>query len=432
MPRSCPSSLICLVAWIILLGASAPGQFVPISGDIATVGRSMNLIQVMGGACTASLTSTPSVGAEIYAILWDPNAPDSFIVAGRNATSGYLSRVRLLPGGPAVTPIVATSGSTLFSNPVQISWDQSLTDVIVADAGTDQVYRVAIATGTTTAITTGTQPWSGVTSGAIDPLTGDVFVGTQSGNLYRVPNGGVATSPVVAGLGAPVEKVLFDPLNPVNVICVLGDRIIRIDRVTGVTTNYFVGAVTGMKTADLDQNGDFVIGTQFHVIHRMPNVAAIPAGGLTPTLCGSVPGFFGGNFDISVVGGTLLPFSLIATSYTGSGGGRIDVANVPAEVAAPGYAGQTWIFVSSTTFLPIGAGPVFGLVPDQLFLDFVTLTVTPIPTFFFHSLGAPPAVFNISLGTMNPFIGQTWDVVMVAWDGGGNYIGKTNISRVTW
>ena len=101
-----------------------------------------------------------------------------------------------------------------------MSWDQN-GDVIYVDEQADDVFRIDISSGAITALTTGGQPWGGSLScGAPDPITGDIFVATDSGTgtdtIYRLsfptPNGAPSVTPVTT-LPGGIRMLTFDPDN---------------------------------------------------------------------------------------------------------------------------------------------------------------------------------------------------------------------------
>ena len=74
--------------------------------------------------------------------------------------------------------------------------------------------------------------------------------------------------------------------------------------------------------------------------------------------------------DAVVIGETFTPFHLEMTPIAG-GAALIEIDDPPTGVT------QTWMFISTTTIYPRGAGPFLGIVPDGFTVALMALTATP-------------------------------------------------------
>ena len=138
-------------------------------------------------------------------------------------------------------------GRATFSTTGAVSWNLLTTgigtacqmsfdaagQIVVADAGNDEVSRVDPTTGAITLIATGTQPWgTTVNAGAVDPLTGDIYVGNRD-SIYRLPMG--MTPAVLFATGwststAYTSGFAFDPVTGELVVTLLAvNRVVRVD-----------------------------------------------------------------------------------------------------------------------------------------------------------------------------------------------------------
>ncbi|MCA8976978.1 MAG: hypothetical protein KDC98_19800, partial [Planctomycetes bacterium] len=151
---------------VLLFSPALLAQLAP--GDIGVTGFSSSDFGVISSGTTTGY-STPGYGGSgtSQAILWDPSAPQSFLIGG----FGFVGRATVTgPGAVSYTNLTTAIGTAC-----QISFDFA-GDVVIADAGVDQVRILNITTNTVTDLTTGAQPWgTTVNAGAFNPTNGDII-----------------------------------------------------------------------------------------------------------------------------------------------------------------------------------------------------------------------------------------------------------------
>ena len=175
------------------------------AGDIATSAHELAVMSADG-----STSSTYGLPSTVETILWDPSDPDSFILGNRAGGSspidGALTRTRFIGPGQVQTTLLLGAGQ--INRPEQLSWNQSGDQVVVVTA--NAVHLVHATTGVVTDITNGSQGWGfGATSGMMDPLNGDVWVGTVSGDIWRIPAGS-GTATLFASAPGGVTRLFVD------------------------------------------------------------------------------------------------------------------------------------------------------------------------------------------------------------------------------
>ena len=116
-----------------------------------------------------------------------------------------------------------------------------------------------------------------------------------------------------------------------------------------------------------------------------------------------------------------------------SGGGVGDLLLSLTLIHPSAVEGLT--LISTSTLLPLGSGPMFGLWPDALMWTLLTTPIAlgnplhfpvgPMGVFPDLPLVAPP-------GSLSAFAGQTWDLVAVVLGSSQSYLGQSNIVRVAW
>jgi hypothetical protein len=411
------------VALLASFAAAQVPQFVQ-PGQIVVAGGPWLGEMAVSGATNAVHTAATS----IITSLWDPARPDSFVVgSGSNSsTGGQLARMTFTAPGQVTTTPIAAPGS--FARPETLAWDPS-GQTVVALTYFSQLHRIDVVSGNSVAITSGTQSWgSTATCCAVSPTTADIFVGTSSGQIYRLGSGGGSPQLLRSGLDSLVELLIDGTDNRLFAVGRLS--LCRIDLNTLAAPEYFFGSL-GTPTypdyivgASFDQNGDVVLA-ESHEVLRLPNLPVIPAGGVLPTRIGvfTFPTSAGYVRDVTVVGSTWRPFRLIAEAVVPLGA-RLEVQNVPVG-ATHGFT-----LISTSTLLPADTGPMFGLLPDAL--TFAILGFPTLPGNIFAYAGTAPLPFVVPPLGMAAFAGQTFDLVGVAFGAGGRLIGRTNLRRVTW
>lgn len=409
------------VAW------SAPPTYLGV-GDVAAAGNTELRILAATGSDSAGYSipsSTPTTA------LWDPSHPDDFVIGGGSAaaTGGYLVRSSFVGSGQVVSSALSPAGS--FGKPVQLSWDQTGTGVIVVSTF-GQVHRVDATTGAVTNVTSGAQPWgTTLNAGAMDRVTGDIYVGTVAGDVWRIAPGASGGNLFLSGLGS-IQKILIDTNGAGHALYVASSQSFRRVTLGGtpVVEPYFgtfgTPAAPGtVVSADFDQHGDFIVATNSSKAYRLANPASIPVTGVAAVYFGqySFPTAAGFVSDVTVVGTSSAPFRLTLKSVPILGA-EMSVENVPQPV------GFGFVFLSASTFLPVGTGPFFGITPD--ILTITILGLTPTPGGIVSYVTTPPTPVTVPQFGMLPYFGQTWDGVAVAFAPNAQFLGRSNVVRVTW
>ncbi len=121
-------------------------------------------------------------------------------------------------------------------------------------------------------------------------------------------------------------------------------------------------------------------------------------------------------------------------SVVTSGGGAGDLT-ASLTMISPG-AGAGFLFVSATTILPVGAGPMLGLLPDALTWSILSEPLVPGSPLHFPIgfVGVFPDVpFVVPSPALSFLAGQTWDFgAMILDPSGTTYLGRSNVVRVAW
>ncbi|MFT4513367.1 MAG: hypothetical protein ACI89X_000564 [Planctomycetota bacterium] len=396
------------------------------TGQVATAGiNHVGLLSVSGVT-----SSTYGVSLPIDELLWDPSVPDSFLASSGTIYNlgGQLVRVRFTSPTTIVTTPIAPTGQ--FAEPRAMTWNQAGTGVILLSTY-HQLHSVDVATGVAISITTGAQPWGNTSRCmAVSPTTGDIYVGTSVGEIYRVSSGSGNAQLVQSGLAANLVELLVDGQKN-ELIFVSPSTVGRLALSFNAAANYYFGTLstqpgpTGIRSAAFDQNGDIVLSA-VSTIRTLPNVSPVPVGGLLPATTGSItyPNIYSSTIGCTVVGGTQTPFRLTAEAVAPLGA-HFAIENTPNGTAFG------FMLLSAATVLPVDTGPFFGLQPD--ILTFFVFNQSPTPGNILAWSGSQdPFPLTVPQFGMAPFFGQTWDVVGVAFGGGFNFIGRTNMQRVTW
>ncbi|MAG58523.1 MAG: hypothetical protein CMJ83_19720, partial [Planctomycetes bacterium] len=115
------------------------------------------------------------------------------------------------------------------------------------------------------------------------------------------------------------------------------------------------------------------------------------------------------------------------------GGPAVADFNVTLGMLSPG-AVEGFTMLSATTVLPAGQGPIYGLLPDSLtWLGLVQPAAIGNPFHFIVGPGTYPTnPLNLPPGTMAPFVGQTWDLVVLLFDGSFGFVGNSNVVRFSF
>lgn len=358
-------------------------------------------------------------GLNCGAFTWDASVPTDLICWSNS--NGLLYRTTVTSAGSTFAQL----GTTVFSGGggvVQMSWDNNGQLIVVGNWG-GHVTRVDPISGATTVLVSWPFP-SSLRCGQQDPTVGDYWLGNNQGiwRVSGVPSGSPSVS-LVHGTSSPVTSLIFDPIKPEFLLFVEGGDLHRLSTTTLVNEVLHTGFPThhNLRTDELGR----IIASAGADLWLIPNPLFLPVGGVTPVLLGSNPGIGCCNhYDFVVIGQTHTPFHLDVTAQPG-GGGQLSVLNTPPNTQ------ESWLFVSRFTLFPAGAGPLLGIVPDGLTLSLIASNPAPQPGNPFHAVGAITPL-TLPPGSLSAFVGETWDGVAVAFGPAGVFLGRTNVSRVTW
>jgi hypothetical protein len=304
-------------------------------GDIGAVGFSTNAFGIATPPAVTGYTTTGFLGTGAgtsQSILHDPTTFLDFLVGG----FGFVGRATITGPGTA-TYTLLTNG---INTAAQMSWDFA-GNVIVADAGTDQVRSVSPG-GVVTDLSVGPQPWgTSVNAGAFEPATGDVIVGNNAG-IYRLVNGTQTGVPIATGLGGFVSAVAFDPITGDILATVLtANRLVRVTAAGAVTNLAPPGFVTGPNALDVDRDGNWLVGGAAGQIFRTTY-----SGQTTLLATNTSPGTNVAGLSAVKVGGFAGPFGQPCGATSG-----------PAWLTATGpYAAGSTFTTTSINHQPFAVG----------------------------------------------------------------------------
>ncbi len=365
---------------------------------VNAVTSEFSLVGAAGGVThfpIGSFGGTTSPGTA-QSILWDPFHPGSAIVGG----FGFVGRVTI--NGPTAVYAPLTTG---ISTAAQMSFDTN-GSIIVFDAGVDQVRRVDPVSGVVTNITSGGQPWgTSLNAGAVDPITGDIYVGGNN-NIYRIPAGtssAVAFASAWAAGTSFVGWIGFDPLTHEVVAGLLSvNRIVRISAFGVLTDIVPPGTIVGPNGIEADANGDFIVAGG-STVSRIPNLGGVP------TVLGTVTG----PTSTLITGLSVVNDAFRLFVNPAGGGAEISMTSVPAATS------EGYTLASFDTSSPVGSGPVLGFTPDALTFALLTAFPVAVPGDLIHwhwPVSAPlypAASFALPPGTLT---GITLDMIGISLD----------------
>jgi hypothetical protein len=344
-----------------VLSTMAPGQVA--QGDIAVTGFSTGAFGVISAGPTVTgynATSFQGTGtATSQAILWDRAQPTSFLIGG----FGFVGRATITGTGSVSYALITNNVGIV----AQMSWDET-GGVVFADSGTNQVRRLDPVTAVVVDLSSGAQPWgSDLSSGALDPVTGD-FVCGGSGAIYRLASGSPVATTVVTGLGGFVSAIAFDPLTGEIVATVLtANRLVRV-AAGGIVTNVApAGSIPGPNALAIDQNGDYITGGGTGQVYRVAHAGGSPVFIASNT---SPPNAVNG-LAVAGGGGFGIPFGQSCNGASGlvalTATGPFTVGSTVTTVStnhAPNSIGVLVAGLSNTTHLgiplPLLLDPFFG------------------------------------------------------------------------
>ena len=369
------SVTLCLAICLLSPGL-AFGQTVLAPGDIGFVGfESANMFTTSpASGVVTTINSGGFGGGTSQSILWHPGYPDSYFVGG----FGFVGRMDFLPGGGTSYTLLTTAIGTAS----QMSVDAS-SQIIVADAGTNQIVSMDPATGAVTPITSGAQPWgSTLNAGAVDPSTGDYYAGANN-MMFRIPAGTTTALPFTSGWSAGtsyVSGIAFHPATGVLHATLLSvSRVVSIDSMGNLTDVIPPNVLNAPNSLAFNAGTtDLYVGWSGGRIDRIigglffPEVSSSPAA--------SVAG-------VAVVG-TSGPSLPTVTMYgSGCGGAMLSSTSVPAlggffpvDLTGGTANSQAYLFLALGKLdpgQPLGGGCSLYLEPNSMLLA-ISLGVSPI------------------------------------------------------
>ena len=331
------------------------------AGDIAVTGFSSTAFGIISAGPTVTGYTTPGFqgSGSSQAILWDRHNPQDFLIGG----FGFIGRATI-NGLGSVTYVPITNNVGIAA---QMSWIDG-GQVVFVDGGTNQVRLLDPMSGGVVDLSSGAQPWgSDASSGAVDPVTGDVVVG-GNGALYRFVIGSPTATPIASGLGGYVSGVAFDPVTGEVVATVLtANRLVRIDGAGNVTNIAPAFSIPGPNAVDVDQNGNFFACGGTGQVYRVPRT------GGSPVLIASntSPANAVNGLAVAGAGGFGIPFGQACNGVAGpvslTAAGPFVVGTTVVTTStnhAPNSLAVLVLGLSDTTWqaipLPLDVDPIFG------------------------------------------------------------------------
>ncbi|MAG55362.1 MAG: hypothetical protein CMJ83_03640 [Planctomycetes bacterium] len=245
----------------------------------------------------------------------------------------------------------------------------------------------------------------------------NVDAGTHTIAVYVVTGGGsyvglaatpgawtlVGTAPGVVSNGLNVATPVPLPLN------------VQIQ--PGQTQGFYVTVTTG---TGMNYTNGSVVNTPYV---SDPNITITEGIGVALN--------FGGTFSPRVWNGTVYyQFAadiLDVAQPQGPGSLSVSLGMITASST------QGYTLLSTTTPLPVGTGPFAGIFPDgTTWIGLSTALGAGNPFHFLRTPGLYPDVpLNLPPGFLSAFAGQTWDLVVVLFDGTNGVVGNSNVQRIT-
>jgi hypothetical protein len=236
-----------------------------------------------------------------------------------------------------------------------------------------------------------------------------IFAGTSAGTNYVLSGTGITTltmTGVQPGVWTHVAFVFNAATSPATLTGYLNGVQVNQNNQTGTPTlntgNFVVGAQS-------TQSGMMGTLDEFRLWTTARTAAEIAA-----------------NFNVELFNENIL-------TATTSGGGVGDLVLSLTNQSAGISEGYT--FVSATTTTAPGFGPAFGIVPDALTFPILFIPAAPGNPIHFQTGFPglyPDAPLVVGPGALSIFAGQTFDFVVAVFDSSLNYVGRSNVQRVTW
>lgn len=390
-----------LAILIAVLSTSMHAQGVLSPGDIAFTPFSTNTFHLFtpGSGVLRSINVGSFQGSGTsQSIAWDPSTPDSFYVGG----FGFVGRATMT--GPN------TATYTLLNSNIGTAAQLSVApngQIVVAGASSNNAFLVDPVTGAETPVTQGPQPWgTTVNAGAIDPLTGDIYVG-NNGSIYRIPAG--TATPVLFATGwttgtSYVSGIAFDLFTGEVLATLLSvNRVVRISPAGAISDIVPAGSLSSPNSIAVDPaNGDIIVASNLFTITR------IPFGG-GPVVTENAGGGTSSPSGVTVVGSlasTTPDLTAFGTGGTGSGGTTtISSASLPflgnpffpVDLAggAPNSAAYLYLALAGVDpGLPIGGGSFLYLEPTAM-LQAIAAGISPIGPLPTSAAGATTFILGI-------------------------------------
>lgn len=187
---------------------------------------------------------------------------------------------------------------------------------------------------------------------------------------------------------------------------------------------------------DLQVSGAATVAGTFIVDGVFPS-SGLSQNGHTINGASTTSNWFNGDAGavvlVDYILGNPVHMDLIANTTTGTGDLFYQIVNMPANTAH-GYTLISTI-PASTFGIPFGRGPVFGIYPDGLTFTIIVLPAGPGDPFHWLNPGGglfPDVPLSAPPGALVGFIGQTWELVSVAFDGGGLIAGISPPRQLVW
>jgi hypothetical protein len=371
-------------------------------GSVSTEILAMDL-----GGTSFPITITGLGGqGPVRSLVWDAGTPDRILMGG----DGYLA-VADVAGHSAAAQVLTPAGSV-----VAISVDAS--GVVTFVDAPSAIRSFDPASGTISVVATASQlGLSAVTSGLLDPRTGDLLVGGPEG-LFLRPAGSTGFQTVTLWSSAPAS-LTWDPESSGWLATHRSsNRVLRISPSGVMIDRIPQGAIPEPSVLAVDVNGDVLVGTALGDIYR------IDAGEPAPTLTNSLtlPGT--GVAGLTATGVLFQQFRLDAT--VDPSGLTLSFAGIPEGTVQ----GLTLV---SGDLTPLGSGlDFFGFNFDATTFTILAAVPLPSPGNPFHwtypATGFPASPLTVPPSSLPP--NSQWDLIGGAIGSGTPLLTFTPVVRI--
>lgn len=361
-----PASLLAVFASGLL------AQVVPI-GSIGAIRQSTNQFGVHFAASGLQTCTTGGFGGTSLGLMWDPDHPDAWYVAGTN----FIGRATLGGAGTPPPTVAYSTLSTAAGNFVPAGLDPQRR-LIVIDAIADQIRRFDPVTNTLSNVTSGVQPWATLLADAVvHPQTGDIYATSGSSTIFRVLAGATTATIFLTIPSMSIQDIALDPFTCSLYVAgsgtaAVGGRLLR-QPLSGPAVDLIPAGTfpNSIVSVAVDENGDVVFAENLTgAIRRTPY-----AGGVSIQIAAAT-GFGSSsvrNLSVAGIGRNGGPTRLHSLVSTAPGAVSVRVQNF-----SPGN--QWAALISLDPQVPTGSGPLFGVALDafpQIFSPVFTGVTTP-------------------------------------------------------